>query len=236
MIIGIWGQAGTGNSTLAVTLGKYLTKKGTVLIIDTDLTQPTLPTYVNGKAIEPSGSIGRALNIGVQEATKYMHQDKKYNRLFYAGLTHQETILSYEYGFEATAFAEHFIDGCKQIADYIIIDLSPQRTDPFLPLVISRANAILMPFEPNSKGLCRHNSCTELIFQFKAMDKITPIAAKAQSFHDIDKFEQSANIKFKAVIPYLKDVAMSFDTKKDVVDILRYSRQVIKIIKLLEVQ
>ena len=100
MIIGIWGQAGTGNSTLAVTLGKYLTKNGIVLIVDTDLTQPTLPTHIKSKVIESSGSLGRALNIGMQEATKYMHQDKKYKRLFYAGLTQQDTILSYEYGFE----------------------------------------------------------------------------------------------------------------------------------------
>jgi len=35
MIIGIWGQAGAGNSTIAVALGKYLTKNGTVLIVDT---------------------------------------------------------------------------------------------------------------------------------------------------------------------------------------------------------
>jgi len=170
----------------------------------------------------------------MQEATKYMHQDKKYKRLFYAGLTQQDTILSYEYGFEATAFAERFIDNCKQIADHIIIDLSPQRTDPFLPLVISNADVILMPFEPNTKGLCRHNSCTELIFQFKAMDKVMPIAAKVQSFHDMPKFEQHSNIKFYGVIPYLKDVAMSMDTKKDVIDIYRYSRQVIRIKKGLE--
>ena len=234
MIIGIWGQAGTGNSTLAVALGKYLTKNGTVLIVDTDLTQPTLPTYVNSKVIEPSRSLGRALNIGMQEATKYMHQDKKYKRLFYAGLTQQDTILSYEYGFEATAFAERFIDNCKQIADHIIIDLSPQRTDPFLPLVISNADVILMPFEPNTKGLCRHNSCTELIFQFKAMDKVMPIAAKVQSFHDIPKFEQYSNIKFCGAIPYVKDVAMSLDAKKDVMDIFRYAKQVIRIKKGLE--
>ena len=236
MIIGIWGQAGTGNSTLAVTLGKYLTKNGTVLIVYTDLTQPTLPTYVNSKEIEPSGSIGRALNIGIQESTKYMHQDKKYKRLFYAGLTQQDTILSYEYGFESTVFAERFIDNCKQIADHIIIDLSSQRTDPFLPLVISRASTILMPFEPNTKGLCRHNSCTELIFQFKAMDKVMPIAAKVQSFHDIPKFEKNTNIKFGGAIPYIKDVAMCLDTKKDVIDIYRYARQVIKIRKGLEVR
>ena len=43
MLIAIWGRDGTGKSTLADALGLLFAKRGVTAIIDTDLTQPTLP-------------------------------------------------------------------------------------------------------------------------------------------------------------------------------------------------
>lgn len=236
MIIGIWGQAGTGNSTLAYAISSLLTKNGTVLLIDTDLTQPTLPTMLNGMVIDKSKSLGRALNIGMKEVTTYMHQDKKNKKLFYAGLTDGDNILSYEYGFESISFVERFMESCNQIVDHIVLDLSAQRSDPFLPFTLVNANKILMCLTPNTKGISRYKSYMELIEQFKVTDKVLSIAVQVQSFHDVIKMEQNTDIKFCATIPYLKAVAMCIDNSKNVLDVPKFNRQIKKIIRVLEVE
>lgn len=236
MIIGVWGQAGTGNSVLAESLAFLFSKRGTVLLIHTDLTQPTLPVMLNGENIDKAHSLGRALKIGMKDVTSYMHQHKSNKRLFYAGLSDKDNILSHEIGIEATSYVERFIENCKHVVDNIIIDLSPQRNDPFLPFTLSYADKVIMPLVPNTKGVTRHISFMELVFQLKAADKILPVAAEVFSFHDIKKIEKAANIEFAVVIPFLKDVAMCMDTNKSVMDVPKYAKQVRKLYRILEVQ
>lgn len=206
-----------------------------MLLIDTDLTQPTLPTWLNGKVIDKSQSLGRVLNIGMRDIMTYMHQDRNKKGLFYSGLTENDNILSYEYGFDSTSFAQQFLDNCAQVVDHIVIDLSSQRFDTFLPCTLSSANKILLTMTPDTKGILRHNSYDELIDQFNVTNKVYPIAMQEQSFHDIKKIEQNTGIKFYASIPYLKSIAMCADNKKGLSDIPKLNKQVKAILKALEV-
>ncbi len=48
MLISIWGRDGVGKSTLADALGGLFSQRGITVVIDTDLTQPTLPVRING--------------------------------------------------------------------------------------------------------------------------------------------------------------------------------------------
>ena len=52
MVIAVWGRDEIGKSTLCDTLGKLFAKKGVTVIIDTDLTQPTLPMRLNGVKVD----------------------------------------------------------------------------------------------------------------------------------------------------------------------------------------
>ena len=62
MRIAIWGRDGTGKSTLADALGMLFIKQGVTAIIDTDLTQPSLPARVNGRKLSADASLGKAIS------------------------------------------------------------------------------------------------------------------------------------------------------------------------------
>ena len=78
MIIAIWGRDGTGKSTLADALAQLFAKRSVTGIIDTDLTQPTLPMRLNGLRIDLSMSLGKAISgVGMDDAAKFLHQHSK---------------------------------------------------------------------------------------------------------------------------------------------------------------
>ena len=61
MLISIWGRDGSGKSTLADYLGSQLVTKSLTAVIDTDLTQPTLPVRLPGVRFNKENSLGRAI-------------------------------------------------------------------------------------------------------------------------------------------------------------------------------
>ena len=110
MLISIWGRDGSGKSTLADYLGSQISKKSLVAVIDTDLTQPTLPIRLPGSRFVKDNSLGRAIaGAGTMEIKRYLHQDPKNDGLFYAGLLNGDDYLAYEIGLEAESTADLFV-------------------------------------------------------------------------------------------------------------------------------
>lgn len=236
MILAIWGQNGTGNSVLANALAELFAKNNVTLLINTDLTQPTLSIMLSGYNIDSTQSLGRALNIGMKDVKNYMHQHPKNKKLYYAGLTDKDNILSHEIGLEAGKYVNILMDNCTQMAEHIIIDISSQRNDPFLPYALTHVAKIIMPLVPNTKGITRHMACMELVNQMGAEEKILPIAVNVFRFHDIRKVEKLTEIKFAVALPFITEVSMCMDTGKSVMDIPKYAKQVKKLFAMLEVR
>jgi MinD superfamily P-loop ATPase len=61
MLITIWGRDGSGKSSLADHLGSLLVRDSLAAVIDTDLTQPTLPVRLSGMNFKRERSLGRAI-------------------------------------------------------------------------------------------------------------------------------------------------------------------------------
>ena len=159
MRIAIWGYDGTGKSTLADALGQIFSKNGVTAIIDTDLTQPTLPARLNGRKLSVETSLGKAIfGMGTDDSAKYLHQSSQNKRLFYAGLTEIDEYLSYELGLDATDAARDFVERCAALTDTVILDLSGQRTDPFVPVALSGADKIVVTIAPDVQGVCWFNA------------------------------------------------------------------------------
>ena len=206
MIIAIWGRDGTGKSTLCNALGTMFAKRGITIVIDTDLTQPTLPVRINGKHFDGDSSLGRAISgIGTNDATPYLHQHPKQESLFYAGLTDRDEFLSYEFGLEADGVAQNFIERCAELGDWVILDISGQRTDPFLPCALIHAHKVIIPVTPDVQGVCWFNAVKPLLKNMNAQERVLPIAALVSRYHDTEAVEHLVDLRFTVSLPFVTE-------------------------------
>ena len=203
MVIAVWGRDGIGKSVLCDELGKLFAKMGVTVIIDTDLTQPTLPVRLNGAKIDSNASLGKAIGTGTLDAAIYLHQHPKLKTLFCTGLASQDEYLSYELGLEADHAAQDFVERCTELADTVILDLSGQRSDPFLPGALIHADKVITLFTPDVQGICWFNSVKPLISTMNAQERILPVVALMGRHHDQLAVEKSTDTKLALVLPYV---------------------------------
>ena len=229
MVIAVWGRDGIGKSVLCDELGKLFAKTGVTVIIDTDLTQPTLPVRLNGAKIDVSASLGKAIGVGTSDAAIYLHQHPKQKTLFYAGLTDQDEYMSYELGLEADNAAQDFVERCIEMADTVILDLSGQRNDPFLPGALIHADKVITLFTPDVQGICWFNSIKPLISTMNAKERILPVAGVADRHHDLSATEKAADTKLTATLPYVQEFRQDGISKGATRASLRYRQEVKKL-------
>ena len=234
MLIAIWGRDGIGKSTLSDALGVLIAKQGITAIIDTDLTQPTLPMRINGGRFDADMSLGKAISgIGFGNATRYLHQHPKHKSLFCAGLTDRDEYLSYELGLEADNAAQDFIEQCSELVDTIILDLSGQRTDPFVPCALIHADKVIVLVTPDIQGVCWFNAVKPLLENMNAQGRVLPVAAMVEH-HTVTTAEKAADLQFAAMLPFVREFRWMRDTGVSPLDAstpaaMRYVRQAQKL-------
>jgi len=212
MMIAIWGRDGIGKSTLCDALGSLFSKRGIAVIIDTDLTQPTLPMRANGNIFSTDTSLGKAISgIGIGDASRYLHQHPKHKTLFYAGLTDSDEYLSYELGLDADNAAQDFIEQCAELADTIILDISGQRTDPFLPGALIHADKVIVLVTPDIQGVCWFNAVKPLLESMNAQGRVLPVATMVEH-QAIEAVVKAADLQFAAELPFVKEFRRMRDT------------------------
>ena len=112
------------------------------------------------------------------------------------------------------------------LVDNIILDISGQRNDPFVPYALMNADVIIMPITPNIQGINRYNSVKSFIESMDASDKIIPIAIGVNSFNDLKNLQKDINLEIDVALPYSKDVAMLQDTGKTALEVSKYAKQI----------
>lgn len=192
MQVAIWGRDGSGKSTLADYLGFYLSKNEITIVIDTDLTQPTIPNRLPGRDTRKDQSLGRAIaGTGTTEIRPYLIQHPKHNGLFFSGLISGEDYMEYELGLDSAAMAGLFINNCKTVAEHVIIDCSGQRTDPFIPEALTGSDYVIILLAPDLQGITWWQSVQPLLTELKASEKVIPIFSMVHSHHN-EKWLQEA--------------------------------------------
>jgi MinD-like ATPase involved in chromosome partitioning or flagellar assembly len=235
MLIAVWGRDGIGKSALCDTLGILFARQGVIAVINTDLTQPTLPARLNGMKIDADASLGKAVGMGAMDAAPYLHQHPKLKTLFYAGLTDKDEYLSYELGLETNDAAQDFVERCAELADTVILDLSGQRSDPFLPGALIHADRVIALFTPDVQGICWYGSIKPLLATMNAQTRILPVAAMAGRQHDLYAVEKAVDTKLTAALPYVQEFRQDCDPGAGTTPAaMRYLREVKKLHALLE--
>lgn len=203
MLLTIWGRDGSGKSTLTDHLGHLLSRDSLAAVIDSDLTQPTLPIRLSGINFRREKSLGRAIaGTGTSEAKTYLHQHPDCDGLFFAGLMTDDDYLSYEIGLEAEQAAAQFIRNCQDTVDHVILDCSGQRTDPFVPIGLQFADQILIVLTPDLQGICWWKSVEPLLKQLNVIDKVKLILSPVQKHHQVDWIESGIGCQINYELPY----------------------------------
>jgi hypothetical protein len=235
MLIAVWGRDGIGKSAFCDALSILFARQGTTAVIDTDLTQPTLPSRLNGKQFDADASLGKAVGMGVMDAAPYLHQHPKLKTLFYVGLTDHDEYLSYELGLETDDAAQDFVERCAELANTVILDLSGQRSDPFLPGALIHADRVVALFAPDVQGICWFNSVKPLLATMNAQERVLPVAAMAGRQHDLSTVEKAVDTKFIASLPYVREFWQDCDPGAGTTPAaIRYLREVKKLHSLLK--
>jgi len=207
MLIMIWGRDGSGKSTLADHLGNVLSRDSLAAVIDSDLTQPTLPVRLSGMNFRRERSLGRAIaGTGTSEVKTYLHQHPDCPGLFFAGLLNDDDYLSYEIGLEAEQAATQFIRHSQDTVDYVILDCSGQRTDPFVPIGLQSADQILIVLTPDLQGICWWKSVAPLLKQLNVTDKIKLILSPVQKHHQVDWIESGVGSEVHHSLAYTPEL------------------------------
>jgi MinD-like ATPase involved in chromosome partitioning or flagellar assembly len=207
MLVAVWGRDGTGKSTLSDALACLFSKSGLTAVVDTDLTQPTLPVRLPGIEIPREESLGKAISgTGASDINRYLHQHPKRKMLFFSGLADGDEYLSYELGLDASDAAGSFVENCKNAVDHVVLDCSGQRNDPFVPYALAKADSIILPLIPDIQGVCWWLSVKLFLERMNADKRIIPVATMVQRRHNPDWAAEVAGIKFFVELPFVPEL------------------------------
>ena len=227
MLITIWGRDGSGKSTLADYLGACLARKDLALVIDTDLSQPTLPIRLRGIRLTKEQSLGRAIaGTGTTEIRPYLHQHPRKEGLFFSGLVHDDDYLAYELGLDTESVADLFVRNCQEKVDHVLLDCSGQRTDPFIPVGLKVSDLILVVLTPDLQGICWWQAVRPLLEQMNRLDKVQLVLSMVQKHHQPSWFSEGIADVIQVELPFAAELNLLRSSGKTVDDLVtRAGRQ-----------
>ncbi len=209
MVLSIMGRDGIGKTSVARAVGGYLARDDFTLVINTDMTLPTTIRQESGLR-----SLGHYLSLASrQPVTQYLQQHEKINNLFFAGTSMLDDVFSYPVDLDNTQQAKCFIEEALKEVSHIVIDLSGQRTDPFLPVSVERADLPLYITTCDAEGI---NSIYAMGRLFKASECPVRMAlSKTQSWHDIGAFEKTSERKVEYNFPFSNELLYAIACGRD---------------------
>jgi len=210
MIIAIWGKSGTGKSVIANELGRFYAQRGKVtVVVDTDMTQPTLPPRLPGTPDNKKTSLGTIFALPqVRDAHMFFHQQTKETGLFFSGLIKDDNYLSYEIGMKQYKQASFFVTACQDVTDVIILDCSGQRGDPFLAVALDLADHFVLVHAPDTKNACWYLAVKSLLSKKRSENNglIYHIANTVQKHHAVAEYEKTTGVQFTAMLPFSRSL------------------------------
>lgn len=127
-----------------------------------------------------------------------------------------------------TDAARDFVERCAALADILILDLSGQRTDPFVPAALSIADKIVVPITPDVQGVCWMNAVKPFLEAMNAAGRVLPVAAMTVN-PALEAVEKAADIRFAEALPHVREFRQNNTDSGCTHAANRYFRQVQKL-------
>lgn len=215
-VLVVWGSPGSGKTTVAVKLAKYLAdKKKNVVLVLCDMTAPMLPCICPPSDLEyekvskrPYGSLGSILSAAhvTEPLVKYnMITHKKMAYLTMIGMLKGEN--EYTYASYSKVQAQELIDSLRKIAPFIIIDCGSYIANDILSAVsLLTCDSVLRLANCDLKSISYLSSQLQLLQNSNwDTDKQYKAVSNVKSNHGIDHMAGAlGSVSFK--LPYSEEV------------------------------
>ncbi|PKM68772.1 MAG: AAA family ATPase [Firmicutes bacterium HGW-Firmicutes-2] len=208
-VLAVWGSPGSGKTTVAVKLAKYLAdKKKNVVLVLCDMTAPMLPCICPPTDLEIEKSLGSILSAThVTEAlVKYnMVTHKKMDHLTFIGMLKGEN--EYTYASYSKVQAQELVEALRKIAPFVIIDCGSYIANDILSAV-----ALLECDSALRLAICDLKSISYLSSQLQLLqnsnwdtDKQYKVASNIKPNHSIEHMTGAVgSVSFK--LPYSEEL------------------------------
>lgn len=209
-VLAVWGSPGSGKSTVAVKLARYLAgKKRNVVLLICDMTAPMLPCICPPADLECEHSLGSVLAAAQVTDSLVRHNlitHKKYGYLTLMGMLRGEN--EYTYPPYNAKQATELIECLRKTAPYVIIDCGSYIANDILSAIaLMEADAVLRLVNCDLKSISYLSSQLPLLRDNKwDADKQYKVASNIKPNEASEHVEQVlGNVTFK--LPYSAELA-----------------------------
>lgn len=191
-ITAVWGSPGSGKSTFAAILARYLTKdRSKAIIISPDRAVPMLPVWFPNENIENRMSLGHIVTAAEVNSAVVAEHVKVINNYPFVG------VLAYASGDTPLFYPEADYDRIGQIVevtagmvDHVILDCTARMTDVFTPAAIQAADVSVGIFTADLRGISCHKALLPLLSgeRFRSIGHFI-FAGCARPYYALDEME-----------------------------------------------
>lgn len=218
MLYTILGKDGVGKTVFADIFAKQLLRENeTVLIIDSELCQPTVPVMTNAK-FSQENSLGEFIAItgktDIQRFCKHPNTDAP--GIYYAGCLPGDTITQYT-GWETPSLkiaqANIFLETARESFDHIILMVKPSHEGVFFEPGLLLCDHLIVLSVPDIDGCFALDAMRPLLKRPKEIGikaKIHYVADKACEYHDLKQFETLTECELECVLPFCDEINFKF--------------------------
>lgn len=208
-VLAVWGSPGSGKTTVAVKLAKYLAdKKKNVVLVLCDMTAPMLPCICSPSELECEKSLGSILSAThvTEPLVKYnMITHKKMDYLTMIGMLKGEN--EYTYASYSKVQAIEFIEALRKIAPFVIIDCGSYIANDILSAVsLLECDGALRLANCDLKSISYLSSQLQLLQNSKwDTDKQYKVASNVKPNHSVDHMAGAmGSVSFQ--LPYSEEL------------------------------
>jgi len=208
-ILAVWGSPGSGKSTVAVKLAKYLTdqKYNTVLVL-CDMTAPMLPCICPSSELDGEHSLGSILAAAhiSESLIKYNLMTLKRNSfLTILGMKKGEN--EYTYPPYSEVQAKELLGGLRQIAPFVVVDCGSYIANDILSAVaLMEADSVLRLANADLKSVSYLSSQLPLLRDSKwDADKQYKVASNLK-LHQAGEQTLQAHGSVAFTLPYSREL------------------------------
>ncbi len=208
-VLAVWGSPGSGKTTVAVKLAKYLAdKKKNVVLVLCDMTAPMLPCICSPSELECEKSLGSILSAThvTEPLVKYnMITHKKMAYLTMLGMLKGEN--EYTYASYSKIQAQELIEALRKIAPFVIIDCGSYIANDILSAVaLLECDSALRLANCDLKSISYLSSQLQLLQNSKwDTDKQYKVASNVKPNHSVDHMAGAmGSVSFR--LPYSEEL------------------------------
>lgn len=211
MIITVWGSSGSGKSTFSTLLARELAKKRQVLLVNFDMNTPMMPVWLPKKEISRKKSLGHlfgALEINTDVLAGAIVVPDGQKNLGLLSYLLQDRFM--DFAEESREKLVGLIRAAEQLADVVVLDVTPDFASPVLPLALEMADQAYCLLTPELRGAVYYESAKCILADSPKFrwQEIRMILSPVEPFHAVEAMEGITG-KLYGILPYTEDLDIS---------------------------